>query len=243
MTESIDPPYPSDTRAKGWRFDLDYEQIEQSSTWALAGSEAKPWLLMLWFTAWKQVPCASLPADEEVIAAMIGMPAKTWAKHSKVMLRGWSKSSDGRMYHNVLTAKVREMLAKRRSESERKAAYRQGTPALSHGTDTGQTQDSHGKAADSTRKATPTPTPTEKKKKRASAHTPLPEGFGISPRVFAWAESKGHGRLEDRLEHFVSYAKRSGKTYADWDEALMTAIREDWAKLGSTVTPIRRVSL
>ncbi len=49
------PPYAADTRAKGWRFELDYEQIEQSSTWALAGPEARPWLLMLWLSAWRQV--------------------------------------------------------------------------------------------------------------------------------------------------------------------------------------------
>lgn len=60
----------------------------------------------------------------------------------------------------------------------------------------------------------------------------LPEGFGISERVRTWAGEKGHGLLEQRLEHFVSYAKRSGKTYVDWDEAFMSAIREDWAKLG-----------
>ncbi len=79
---------------------------------------------------------------------------------------------------------------------------------------------------------------TKEKKKRASAQTPLPSEFGVSPRVSAWAADKGHGRLAERLEHFVSYAKRSGKTYADWDEAFMTAIREDWAKLGNVV-PLR----
>lgn len=63
--------------------------------------------------------------------------------------------------------------------------------------------------------------------------TTLPEDFGISDRVRKWAAEKKHGQLEKRLEHFVSYAKRSGKTYADWDEAFMSAIREDWAKFGS----------
>ena len=29
-------PYPAITRAKGWRFELDYEQVDQSDTWALA---------------------------------------------------------------------------------------------------------------------------------------------------------------------------------------------------------------
>lgn len=61
----------------------------------------------------------------------------------------------------------------------------------------------------------------------------LPADFSISERVRAWAEEKGHRRLEARLEHFVGYAKRSGKKYVDWDEAFMSAVREDWAKLGA----------
>ena len=67
--------------------------------------------------------------------------------------------------------------------------------------------------------------------------TPLPDDFGISPRVQEWAESKGYRDLPLRLEHFVSYAKRSGKTYADWDEAFMASVRDDWAKLSSRDQP------
>jgi hypothetical protein len=63
--------------------------------------------------------------------------------------------------------------------------------------------------------------------------TSLPADFSISERVRAWATEKGHRRLDARLEHFVGYAKRSGKKYVDWDEAFMSAIREDWAKLGA----------
>lgn len=61
--------------------------------------------------------------------------------------------------------------------------------------------------------------------------TSLPENFGISERVKAWAVEKGHTRLQEHLENFLSYARRKGATYTDWDEALMEAIRKDWAKL------------
>lgn len=82
-----------------------------------------------------------------------------------------------------------------------------------------------------------------KPKRKKPPETPLPESFSISERVRAWAAERGHGRLPERLEAFVSYAKRKGATYCDWDEALMTAIREDWAKLGGpkivqSATPI-----
>lgn len=246
----IDPPYPAETRARGWRFDLDYEQIEQSDTWDLAGAEARPWLLMLWFTAWKQAPCGSLPSDEQVIAAKIGMPARMWAKHRAVLLRGWTAASDGRLYHETLAARVIEMMANRRKESDRKALYRAGTPQdaqgtaaesqcspalvplVSHGTDMGL-------PPESTRNPTPTPTPTEKKEKTARKRANpvlfrIPDDFGISERVQRWAREKGHSLLEKRLEHFVGYARRNAKEYADWDEAFMGAIREDWAKLNGS---------
>jgi len=61
--------------------------------------------------------------------------------------------------------------------------------------------------------------------------TPIPDDFAVSDRVVTWAASKGFTNLEQHLEHFVSYARRKGATYVDWDEALMNAIRNDWAKL------------
>lgn len=72
--------------------------------------------------------------------------------------------------------------------------------------------------------------------KRGKARkTTLPEGFALSERVKQWATEKGHIRLDDRFEHFVSSAKAKGYEYADWDEALMNAVRNDWAKLGTSV--------
>jgi hypothetical protein len=60
---------------------------------------------------------------------------------------------------------------------------------------------------------------------------PMPDDFGISERVEKWAKTKGHSRLAEHLERFRSKAKAKAYVYADWDEAFMTAIREDWAKL------------
>jgi hypothetical protein len=86
---------------------------------------------------------------------------------------------------------------------------------------------------------TTTETTTENKKNnpkgllKKNVKRSLPEDFGISERVYAWAEEKGYpnSSLKKGLEVLVSYAKRNGKQYVDWDEALMTAVRENWAKL------------
>lgn len=81
--------------------------------------------------------------------------------------------------------------------------------------------------------ATATDTPPPKKKQKA-IETRLPEDFGVSNRVMEWAKKKGFDRLPEHLEAFRSKAKAKGYTYVDWDEALMNAIREDWAKLRVT---------
>lgn len=60
----------------------------------------------------------------------------------------------------------------------------------------------------------------------------MPEGFAISDAVKAWAEKHGHVNLQAHFDSFVGKARANGYVYADWDQALQNAIREDWAKLG-----------
>jgi hypothetical protein len=79
---------------------------------------------------------------------------------------------------------------------------------------------------------------TTKKPSRGSARTrttrartsALHDGFVVSERVKTWAAAKGYGDLDKHLEAFVGKAKANGYEYVDWDEALMNAIRDDWAK-------------
>lgn len=71
--------------------------------------------------------------------------------------------------------------------------------------------------------------PTHKGKK--AQKTGLPEDFGISELVQAWAVEKGYGQLPEHLEAFKRKSTANGYSYADWDAAFMEAIREDWAKL------------
>ena len=126
MPEARPAPYPADTRAKGWRFELDMEQVRQSDTWALSPAEARPWLLLEWAVAWEQTPCGSLPNDDTLIAARLEMPAKMFAKYRAVLLRGWWLADDGRLYHDTLARRVMEMMQRRRKES----AYRANAAGL-----------------------------------------------------------------------------------------------------------------
>lgn len=120
------PPYPADVRAKGWRFDLDIERIENSDTWTLTPPDMRPWLLMLWMRSWTQTPCGSLPANDELVAARIGMEARIFGANRDILMRGWYRCSDGRLYHPVITESVETMRDSRKAERLKKAKQRAG---------------------------------------------------------------------------------------------------------------------
>lgn len=118
-------PYAADTRAKGWRFEIDTEKVKASDTWLRARTGAvKGALLLLWSEAWQQTPCGSLPNDDELVALLIDMPLPTFAKHRAVLMRGWTPADDGRLYHETITARVLAMLEKRAKDAKRTAERR-----------------------------------------------------------------------------------------------------------------------
>lgn len=127
VTDEVKPaPYPADTRAKGWRFELDYERIEQSDTWAMAEEVpmAQHALVFMWLMAWRQEPCGSLPNDEAVIRSKCRIPMKSWASLRDVLMRGWWLADDGRLYHPTIVKRVLEMLEYRRKTADRVAKHK-----------------------------------------------------------------------------------------------------------------------
>ena len=191
-----EPPYPPDTKTKGWRFELDYERALGSDTWALCPPEIRPWLLMLWAEAWRAVPAGTFSNDDQVIAARIGMPLNLFRAHREVLMRKWVLHADGRLYHHVVTERVLSLIGYRNAETERKAAYRsrqrnqedaQIVTRVSRGTPVGETPP----------EPEPEPEPGLKertKTKRLVAPTPKPGPIqasqicaesGLSPEVVA----------------------------------------------------------
>jgi hypothetical protein len=83
----------------------------------------------------------------------------------------------------------------------------------------------------------------EPTRKRRTSKTAMPPDFAISERVRQWAEAKGHGNLDRHLDHFRSKALAKGYEYADWDEAFMGAVRDDWAKVATSPKSKQRVQL
>lgn len=246
-------PYPPDIRSKGWRFELDLEQIHQSDTWALAPPEARPWLLMLWATAWLQVPCGSMPADDEVLMAKLGMPPKLFAKHRKVLMRGWWQADDGRLYHETITSRVLAMLGRKDAERQRKADYRAkkdaerqaaasvGVPEMSHGTTFGQTKDSIGKDDTGTRTGTGTGLKEKDKHPPAAPRAPAREESSFAMRV-DWRPSEAFpallkqaglvsptpDALDATIAEFIAYwltKPEELRDQAEWDRTFLKNLK------------------
>lgn len=109
---------------------------------------------MLWTVAWQQVPCGSMPSDDALIAARLGMKLTAFKKAKDVLMRGWWLADDARLYHGTIAERVLDMLGRKESDRKRKAEYRarmeaerkaaevSSVPPMSHGTDAGQTLDS-----------------------------------------------------------------------------------------------------
>ncbi|VWB07801.1 hypothetical protein BLA6863_00186 [Burkholderia lata] len=259
MTDLPAPPYPSDTRAKGWRFELDLERVMQSDTWALAAPEIRPWLLMLWTVAWQQVPCGSMPSEEALIAARLGMKEAAFKKAKTVLLRGWKLANDGRLYHETITERVIDMLGRKEGERKRKAEYRArmeaerklpeavSVPQMSRGTDMGQTRDSGGSDATGTGTGTGTGLGSSSStvcNEARDSENPIRAGqltgamreFGIQanpadPRIIALAEQSV---LPETVRAACEEAKRSkpnGRIAAGY----IVSIIERWANEASTL--------
>jgi hypothetical protein len=236
-------PYPVDTKPKGWRLQLDYERIEQSDTWALATAEIRPWLLMLWFTAWKQTPCGSLPDNDELIVARVGLAAEMFSKHRGILLRGWWRADDGRLYHDVIAEQVIGMLNCKLSEKQRKAAYRAkiaelevtgksgSVPGVSHGCPTGQTGQapmSHGCPPAAT-PPEPEPEPEPIKGERGDQASPGHPSL-VQPK------KKTRSCSEITFNAWREQIKVTGeKAISDyqpvWDYAEKTGLPSDWINL------------
>jgi len=99
------PLIPSDVDLRDFRFmPLDVVQLQNSETWAMADAWAAKALVNLWIKAWHQVPAGSLPDNDDLHRTWANVPC--WESVREVALRGFTKCSDGRLYHRVICQKA-----------------------------------------------------------------------------------------------------------------------------------------
>jgi len=132
-----DPLTPADCDLRGLPYmPLDVIRLIDSDMFAeTTGDEFKA-AVALWCKSWTQVPAASLPNKDMVLAHLSGNAAK-WKRIKEGAMRGWILCSDDRWYHPVVAEKAlaalpgrEEFNHKRSAEAERKAREREDRKAL-----------------------------------------------------------------------------------------------------------------
>ena len=111
MAENNIPLVPADCDLRDFPFmPLDVVRLRDSDIAALTSGDEFRAAIMLWCAAWHQVPAASIPDDDIVLARLAGYGrvVKEWQKVRENALRGWVKCSDGRLYHPVVAEKARD---------------------------------------------------------------------------------------------------------------------------------------
>jgi hypothetical protein len=121
MTE---PLVPSDTDLRDFHFmPLDVARLMNSDLVAVASGEEFRAAVLLWCKSWHQVPAASLPTDDRMLAhlAGFGRDLESWRVVKGVALRGFILCDDGRLYHPVIAEKAVEAIEAKRKQRDRTA--------------------------------------------------------------------------------------------------------------------------
>jgi hypothetical protein len=104
-----EPLVPAEVDLRDFAFmPLDVVRLRDSDLAALESPDACWAAVLLWCASWHQVPAASVPDDDRVLAnlAGFGRVVREWQKIRDGALRGWILCSDGRLYHPVVAAKA-----------------------------------------------------------------------------------------------------------------------------------------
>ena len=114
MTDTTlpDPLVPAEVDLRDFQgMWVDTDRLLRSDTWMLGTSDEKASAFTLWAESWHQVPAASLPSNDRMLAKL--SQAERWKASRTHALRGWVECSDGRLYHPVVAEKALEAWIKK----------------------------------------------------------------------------------------------------------------------------------
>lgn len=123
MNSSPEPLLPADVDLRDFTFmPLDVVRLRDSGLAVYASGEEFRAAVLLWCASWHQVPAASVPDDDAMLAHLVGLgrSVKEWKKLRDGALRGWIKCSDGRFYHPVIAEKALEAWDRRGEFADKK---------------------------------------------------------------------------------------------------------------------------
>ena len=112
MTQLLGSPLtPSNCDLRDFAFmPLDVVRLRDSDIAALSSGEEFRSAVLLWCASWHQIPAASLPNDDKVLAQLAGFGrvVAEWKAVKEGALRGWVLCSDNRLYHPVIAEKAND---------------------------------------------------------------------------------------------------------------------------------------
>jgi len=107
MGDLPEPLTPADCDLREYPFmPLEVKRLLTSETWILGTGDERAAAIALWLESWHQIPAASLPDNDRMLAHL--SQCKNWKKVKPHALRGWVKCGDGRIYHATVAEKALE---------------------------------------------------------------------------------------------------------------------------------------
>ena len=107
MADLPQPLTPADCDLRDYHFmQIEVKRLLTSETWVLGTGDERAAAIALWLESWHQVPAASLPDNDRMLAHL--SQAKNWKRVKEHSLRGWVKCADGKLYHPVVAEKALE---------------------------------------------------------------------------------------------------------------------------------------
>lgn len=107
MTQQLPEPFvPAEANLAGYKFMPLYgERLRESDHNTKCTDAEFRASINLWWSAWQQVPAASLPNDERELCKLadLGRDMKAWAKVRDIAMRNFVLCTDGRYYHTTLS--------------------------------------------------------------------------------------------------------------------------------------------
>lgn len=100
---------------------LDAVRLRDSDLATVTSGDEFRAAVILWCAAWHQLPAASLPNDDRLLAKLsgYGRDVAAWQEVREGALHGFELCADGRLYHPVLADKAIEVWARRKKDARR----------------------------------------------------------------------------------------------------------------------------
>ncbi len=110
-------PADMDLRSFEW-MPVDINRLLSSEMWVLGTAEECKAAFTLWAEAWRQLPAASLPDNDRMLAHLSRAGAE-WPRIREAVMRSWVKCADGRLYHPVVAEKACEAWERKQKQKAR----------------------------------------------------------------------------------------------------------------------------